>query len=142
MIGRLAQSLDKLRDPRDRLVEIFGLRAAGRRARPEGMIAVLDPDDPDAARERVMRNFVGTPERIPRALDYQCGRAQMLQVRDAGARRIARRMERIAEAYQTRHAGLVRDHARDASAERFAADHELLRIADACDRAAPRVDQN
>ena len=97
-------------------------------ARPEVVVAVLDPEDLDRRRQRVARHLLPRPEGVARALHDQRRRRQPLEVRGAQLRRLARRVERVAEAEQPRDLALgvqpVRDHARDPPAHRLAADDE------------------
>src|SRR5207237_1376097 len=61
--------------------------------------------------------------------------------RGARFRRLTGRMKRIAEADERAHAELVRDHARDAAAERLSADGDPRTAAEFRDDVAPRVEQ-
>src|SRR5687768_66075 len=99
-------------------------------ARLPRMVAVLEPENPDGRRELVARHLLGSAERVARALHDERRRAQRGEMGGAGSRRLAGGMERVAEADQTGGPGLVGDQARDAPAERLAADHQALPAAE------------
>ena len=101
------------------------------------MIAVFDPLDANRWREMVARDLIGAAERIAGALHDQRGGAQMLEMRDAGARGITGWMERIAEADKPRDSDFIGNHARDPAAHRLASDYYPGRIAESRDHIAP-----
>src|SRR5579872_22485 len=101
---------DKALHSLDRLGKVLFVGAARTRARFERMVAVRDPCDTNGAREFVLRDFFGQPKRIARALNDQRGRAQLLKMRGAKARRRSGRMKRITETDQTGDPGLIGDH--------------------------------
>src|SRR5438093_7181695 len=106
------------------------------------MVSAFDPGDPDRRRERVSRDILTRAERIAGSLDDESRRAQRLQVLRAETLGPAGRMEGITEADETEDAGLVRHHARDAPAERFAPDREPARPAESRDRREPALAQD
>jgi len=61
---------------------------------------------------------------------------------EPGARRFARRMERIAEADQASDLSLVRHHTGDAAAQRFAADYKLPASTERLNYLAPCIKQH
>ena len=92
-------------------------------------------------RQPIALDLGASAERVALALHDQRRAAQLLQMRRAQVLRLARRMERVAEAHQpVDHAAreqLVGGEAGDAAAHRLAADEQLL-PAGALLRATPR----
>src|SRR5262249_56722375 len=112
---------------------VGGLGAAGAGGRLQEMITRLDPMHPDGRRKMVGGNLFGGSKRISRPLNEERRCCQVFQVLRAELLRLSRRMERISKASEPARANFIRDHARDASAERLAADHEPRAASEARD---------
>src|SRR5207237_4685094 len=124
-----------------RAFDVLPFRNSRALPRFERVIAIRQPLDPDRRRQLVRGDVFLRAERIARSLDDERGCAQRGEMRGARFRRLTGRMKRIAEADERAHAELVRDHARDAAAERLSADGDPRTAAEFRDDVAPRVEQ-
>src|SRR5262249_54532955 len=127
----------EVRSSRDRLAEIDGLGAARASGRLQGMITRLDPMHLDMRRKTVGGNLLGGSKRISRSLNEERWCRQALQVLRVELLALSRRVERIPKADEPARPDFIGDHARDAAAERFAADHEPRAASEARDDLPP-----
>ena len=101
------------------------------------MIAVGQPDQLNRWRQLVAADILSIAHRVPLALHDQRRRLNLGEVCRPCPLRLAQRVERIAEADEPEHTGVIRDHRGDATAHRTAADDEAFRLANLGDRLAP-----
>src|SRR5216683_2358956 len=97
-------------------------------ARPEVVIAILQPEDFYGFRQRVGRNLVAVAERVARALHDEGRRLHLRKMSGSQLLWFAGRVEGVTETQQAGDAAggmeIVGDHAGDPSAHRLAADDQ------------------
>src|SRR5215472_834427 len=106
------------------------------------MVAVINPRDSDLRGEVVFLDLAPATETVAGALHDEGRSPQRFQMFEPRARRLAGRMERIAEADQATDPSLICHHTGDPPAERFPADYKLPASAQRLNYLPPCIKQH